>query len=304
MNDEIDGLWVEVGRFPALGEAEQHALVLIASGVASRLVPSAAEIALFVAAPDAVKARSEIAAYAHENRPRPSPGPALRPLREGIDAALIYCVVLVFIHAAASRGAFSYDWLAIGHAQASLIKNGEWWRAVTALSLHADIGHLLSNLVLGGILGLLLAQLLGAGLAWLAILIGGAVGNAIVALLAPVDHAAIGASTSVFAALGLLAALAWGRQAILWRGLRRWRPIAAAVMLLALLGVGGERTDIGAHVAGLLIGCGAGTALYFANPYLPQGRMAQFAYGAAALGLFIGSWLAAFASAATLGYPP
>ena len=295
-NDEIEDLWVEVGRFPALGEAEQHALVLVASGVASRLVPNSAGIALFVAAQDAVRARSELTLYARENAPRPAPGPVLRPLREGIDAALIYCVVLVFIHAAASRGAFSHDWLAIGHAQASLIKSGEWWRAVTALGLHADLGHLLSNMVLGGILGILLAQLLGAGLAWLAILIGGAIGNAVVALLAPVDHAAIGASTAVFAALGLLAALAWGRQAILWRGLRRWRPIAAAIMLLALLGVGGEHTDVGAHVAGLLTGCIGGAALYFARLHLPQGRNAQFAYGGAALALFAGSWLAAFAS--------
>ncbi len=297
LNDEIEDLWVEVGRFPALGEAEQQALVLVAAGVASRLVPSAAGIALFVAAPDAVLARSELALYARENSPRPAPGPPLRPLRNGIDAALIYCAVLVVIHAAASRGAFAHDWLAIGRAQASLIKGGEWWRAVTALGLHADLGHLLSNLVLGGILGILLAQILGAGLAWLSILIGGAIGNAVVAVLAPADHAAIGASTAVFAALGLLAALAWGRQVILWRGLRRWRPIAAAVMLLALLGVGGEHTDVGAHVAGLLTGCVAGVGLYFAGPYLPRGRRAQFVFGAAAIALFAGSWLAAFASA-------
>jgi membrane associated rhomboid family serine protease len=304
LNDEIEPVWVEVGRFPALGEAEQHALVLVASGVASRLVPNAAGIALFVAAPDAARARYEIAAYAQENGPRPAPGPALRPLREGIDAALMYCVVLVFIHAAASRGAFSHDWLAIGHAQASLIKGGEWWRAVTALGLHADLGHLLANVTLGGILGVLLAQLLGAGLAWLAILIGGGIGNAIVAVLAPAEHTAIGASTSVFAALGLLAALAWGRQAMVWRGLRRWRPIAAAVMLLALLGVGGERTDIGAHVAGLLTGCVAGVGLYFARPYLPLGRKAQLAFGATAIGLFAGSWLAAFASVKVLPIAP
>ena len=156
--------------------------------------------------------------------------------------------------------------------------------------------HLLSNMVLGGILGILLAQLLGGGLAWLAILIGGAVGNAIAAFFAPPEHAAIGASTAVFAALGLLAALAWGRQTILWRGLRRWRPIAAAVMLLALLGVGGERTDVGAHVAGLLTGIVSRRGALFRRIPLPKGRKAQLAFGAAALALFAGSWLAAFAS--------
>lgn len=300
MSDGIEDIWVEVGRFRALGEAEQQALVLIASGVTSRLVPHAAEILLLVAAPDAVKARSEIAAYAKENGVRPASVPAQRPLRDGIDGALISAAVLVFIHAAASRGAFSLDWLAIGNAQAGLIRSGEWWRVVTALGLHADFGHLAGNLALGGVLGILLAQLLGTGLAWLAILLGGSIGNAATALLYPADHASIGASTAVFAALGLLAALAWRRQAHLWRGFRRWLPIAAAIMLLALLGMGGgeavNNTDIGAHVAGLATGVIAGTALHFAGPWIPQGRKAQLTYGAAAIALFAGSWLAAFAS--------
>jgi membrane associated rhomboid family serine protease len=115
-----------------------------------------------------------------------------------------------------------------------------------------------------------------------------------VAFTAPADHAAIGASTAVFAALGLLAALAWRQQAALWRGLRRWRPIAAAVMLLALLGIGGERIDVGGHIAGLAAGFVAGALLYFTLPKLPRGRSAQLAYGAAALALFAGSWLVAF----------
>ena len=297
MSDEVEEIWVEVGRFRARGEAEQHALVLVASGVVSRLVPGAAEIVLLVAARDAMRARFEIDAYTRENSPRPAVGPALRPFREGIDAALIYCAVLVFVQAAASRGAFSYDWLALGNAQAGLIRSGEWWRVITALGLHADLGHLAGNLALGSVLGILLAQLLGPGLAWLAILVCGGIGNALTALLYPAEHAAIGASTAVFAALGLIAALAWRRRAPDWWGFRRWLPIAAAIMLLALLGVAGEHTDVGAHVAGLLTGCVAGAGFYFAGAHLPQSRTAQFAYGATALTLFAGAWLAAFAGA-------
>jgi rhomboid protease GluP len=259
-------------------------------------VQGAAGVALFVAAADAVRARSEMALYQLENRPpHPASRPALRPLRAGLDAVLVYSVVLVFIHAAANRGAFGADWLDIGNAQAGLIRAGEWWRAVTALGLHADIEHLLSNLALGGMLGLLLAQLLGPGLAWLAILVCGALGNLAVAFTAPADHAAIGASTAVFAALGLLAALAWRQQAALWRGLRRFRPIAAAVMLLALLGIGGERIDVGGHVAGLAAGFVAGALLYFTRSQLPLGGRAQLAYGGTALALFAAAWLAAFA---------
>ena len=39
MSEAIEDLWVEVGRFRALGEAEQHALVLVASGLESRIIP-------------------------------------------------------------------------------------------------------------------------------------------------------------------------------------------------------------------------------------------------------------------------
>jgi membrane associated rhomboid family serine protease len=290
-------MWVEVGRFAASREAEQHALVLVSVGVPSRLMAGATGTSLFVAEPDAAKARSEIAAYVRENSVRPVRAPALRPIREVIDGALIYAIVLVMLHAAATQQAFSVDWYEIGHAQATLIRNGEWWRTITALGLHADVQHLLSNIVAGGILGLLVAQLIGGGLAWLAILLCGAVGNTIVAYLAPSDHASIGASTSVFAALGLLAALAWGHQTIPWRGLRRWRPIGAAVMLLALLGVSGEHTDVGAHFAGLGAGLVGGVGIYLARDHLASGRSAQLLFGALAIGLFAAAWIFALNSA-------
>jgi membrane associated rhomboid family serine protease len=258
--------------------------------VPSRLVSNSSGIALLVAAADAVRARSELALYALENRPRKTSAAALLPLGAGLDSALLYCVILVFIHAAATRGAFSVDWLGAGHSEAGLFRAGEWWRAITSLGLHADIEHLASNLVLGAILGLLLAQILGSGLAWLSILVCAALGNATVALLARPDYAAIGASTGVFAALGLLAASAWKQQARVWGGLRRWRPLVAAVMLLALLGVGGDRIDVGGHVAGFAAGLLGGVLLYLARPSLPQGPTAQRAFGAAAIAVFAGAW--------------
>jgi hypothetical protein len=269
LDDEFHDMWVEIAWFRGQSEAEQNALVLVASGVPSRLVSNSSGIALLVAAADAVRARSELALYALENRPWKTSVPALRPLGAGLDAVLLYCVILVFIHAAATRGAFSVDWLDVGHS---------------------EVEHLASNLVLGAILGLLLAQILGSGLAWLSILVCAALGNATVALLARPDYAAIGASTGVFAALGLLAASAWKQQARVWGGLRRWRPLVAAVMLLALLGVGGDRIDVGGHVAGFAAGLLGGVLLYLARPSLPQGPTAQRAFGAAAIAVFAGAW--------------
>lgn len=165
---------------------------------------------------------------------------------------------------------------------------------MTALGLHADPGHLISNFAFGSLLSLLLAQLLGAGLAWLVILLGGACGNALNALLHPAAHTAVGASTAILAALGILAALTWRRRAPLWpHGLRRWLSLAAGVMLLAYLGFGGERTDIGGHVAGFAAGIVLGAGLACAGDRVPQGASVQWIFGIAALALFALAWLLA-----------
>ena len=295
MTDGAEPVWVEVERFRTRTAADQHALVLTAMGIACRLVRhDGGAIVLAVARDDAPRARRELAAYARENRRRSRPAAPLRGLGEGIDGAMAYSAILLFLHGASRRQTFGLDWWSAGVAQAGLIAGGEWWRTITALGLHADLGHLAGNLAFGSLLGLLLAQLQGAGLAWLAILLAGALGNALGVPFRPPDHTAVGASTAVFGALGLRAALAWRREGFLWRhGLRRWLPLAAGVMLLAYMGFGGERTDIGAHVAGFAVGGALGAGLAHAGHRVPQGRDAQRACGIAALALVALAWLLA-----------
>ena len=291
---EPEPVWVEVDR-RGRTVAEQHALVLVSRGIACRLAPQAdGGVALTVSPGDAVRARQELARYLEENRrQRHAPVPA-RALVAGLEGALAYAGVLFFLYGAARRQTFSWDWGSAGAAQAGLIMDGEWWRTLTALGLHADLGHLASNLVFGGALGLLLAQLLGSGLTWLAILLAGALGNALSALLQPSGHTAIGASTAVFGALGILAALAWPRHAAIWRyRLRGWLPLAAGVMLLAYLGFGGERTDIGGHVAGFAAGTALGAWLAMPGAWIPRGLIAQRVFGGTALTLFALAWLVA-----------
>jgi membrane associated rhomboid family serine protease len=301
LNDGAYQPWIEIARFGSHDEAESRALVLIARGIGSRLVADPGGVSMLVAAPDAARARFEFAAYDRENRETLTPRTQPAPWGQGIDGALAYVAVLVFFHAAAGRHAFSLDWLQAGAAQAGLISGGEWWRAVTALGLHADFEHLAANLAAGGVFGILLSRVLGSGLAWLAILASGAIGNAVVALLYPDAHTAIGASTAVFGAVGLLAALALKRQTLLWRrGFRRWAPLAAGLMLLALLGMAGERTDVGAHFAGFCVGALLGAVIHVAIPRPPQSRSVQLALGALALALFAACWLFAFSAAATV----
>ena len=71
----------------------------------------------------------------------------------------------------------------------------------------------------------------------------------------PETHTSIGASTAVFAALGLLVAHALrNRGPVRETLLKRWSPLIGGVVLLAMTGVGGERTDVMAHVTGFVAG--------------------------------------------------
>lgn len=290
--------WVEVERYRSPSDAQGGALALAAIGISSRLIEAEGVVVVLVAADDALAARRELVEYGRETSRAPPPAPAASPWA-GLDAALAYASILIVLHVAATRMLFGLDWLSAGAAEAGAIDSGALWRAVTALTLHADLGHLASNLVAGVLLGMLLAEMLGPGLAWLAILAGGSLGNILNALLRPAAHTSIGASTAVFVALGLMAALSWRRQASRWRRrLRRLAPLAAGVMLLAFLGFSGERTDVGAHVAGFAIGAAGGAALHLAGARVPHGPRAQRIYGLAALALLAAAWIAAFAAAA------
>ncbi len=290
--------WIGVRQCHSAAEANQLALVLIAAGIRSTTIAMDSGLLLLVAVADGERAQREILAYESENRPAPAPARPTRPLGDGVTAALAAVAAVVFTFVASNRGAFSFDWLGAGVAQAGrMVGDGEWARAITALGLHADLGHIASNVGMGVLFGLLIAQLVGGGLAWLAILVGGGLGNAVNAALQPATHGAIGASTAVFAALGILAVLSLGGPRLTWRrGLRRWAPLGAAVMVFAGYGVGGERTDVGAHITGLVMGCAVGAVLYAFRHRIPQGRMAQVAYGAAALALFAGAWGLALAT--------
>jgi membrane associated rhomboid family serine protease len=296
LTGETDDRWTEIRQFRQQSEAEQHALVLIAMSINCLLIRRPWGIGLLVAAPDAERAEYQLQEYTAENRPRPSQSPPF-PLPRVIDGALIFAAVLVFVQAAAEGMLFGFDWFSAGAAQAGLITGGELWRAVTSLGLHADLGHLLSNLAFGAFFGIFLCQLLGTGLGWLSILAAGTLGNVISAIFQSDAHTAIGASTAVFGALGLLAGLTWLGEAFARSGLRRFAPLAGGIMLLAFLGIGGERTDIGGHVAGFAAGILLALAIHYFNDRIRKDRAAQLRFGAAALTLFAGAWIVALTSA-------
>jgi membrane associated rhomboid family serine protease len=138
------------------------------------------------------------------------------------------------------------------------VRAGEWWRIFTAMLLHADVGHLMSNLSLGMVLLGLAMGRYGSGLGLLAAWLAGAAGNLAGLFVYPDSHLGLGASGMVMGALGLIAAQS---VALLRHGPigRKYviRGILAGVMLFALFGLS-PGTDIVAHfggfVAGLVLG--------------------------------------------------
>lgn len=240
--------------------ARESRLVLEAAGIASSASQDRGEWTLFVAEADEANALREMQAYAKDkSSERPARRITIRTFGGAIAGVIGYVTVLLLI----ASVSFSPDshpiWVSIGRMNAGQVMSGQVWRTVTALTLHADAVHLASNLAYGGVFGLLVGRILGGGAGWLAIVVAGAVGNGINALMRNADHSSIGASTAVFAMLGILVAHALRpRASQVQPAMRRWTPLICGVLLLSLTGTGGERTDVGAHgtgfVAGLLIG--------------------------------------------------
>jgi membrane associated rhomboid family serine protease len=119
-------------------------------------------------------------------------------------------------------------------------------------------------------------------------------GNGLDAMVMPTEQRSLGASTAVFAALGILSAYAWALETgAQLRWAKRLGPLIAGVMLLGFLGAGGERTDVTAHVTGFLSGCLLGAAL----GKIPERRFdsgaLQFASGAFTIATIALAWLLA-----------
>jgi membrane associated rhomboid family serine protease len=238
------------------------------------------------------RASDEIGRYSAErNVPRATPT-LIEPFSGAAIGAVGYAFILLATAYCAGLGLFGADWLSLGALDVGAGR--EWWRALTALTLHLDQEHLLGNLLFGMVAGVAAGRLLGPGVAWASILGAGALANYVEILIAPATHRAVGASTAVFAALGLLAGLAW-RQRLTLRERRwyRWAPLIAGICLLTLLGAGNAHVDVLGHALGFLFGVGVGWIYARAEIPRTRGKRLQLVTGAGAALLVCIAWLLA-----------
>ena len=270
--------------------------MLSAVGVEHAIEHDGFEYRLMVPASVAARAESELEGYRVE-APLKTRWVEIVPRDSGTAAVAGYLAVIWSLPMLQSHAALGLAWDAIGAMDAERVRAGEWWRAITALTLHADLGHIVGNSVFGAIFGLLAGRYLGSGLAWLVIVVCASSANIVDALLQAEDFRAIGASTAVFAALGVVAAVVWRRGYYRGGGWRRnLGPLFAALSLLAFTGMGGEgeHVDVMGHVVGFALGLVGGIAV--ATIDLDRlGRTGQALAGAGALALVAGAWTLAVA---------
>ncbi len=234
--------------------------VLCAAGLDYRLSRSGSGWHLHIPGCQAMAAQVEIDAYERDvARPAMSPA-AVSEAASGTSAwVAFWCVYVLFLF---------FLWLgpyrpedplfATAAADVEKIRAGEWWRAITALTVHSGWPHLLANMGFLFFVGQAVFQTMGQGVGLLLILAGALGGNLGVALTITAPYRSVGASTAGFAALGIMSAYQsvshcrWHRRfSMLWR--RSWIPMASGMALLGFMGTA-PQSDLSAHVFGFFTG--------------------------------------------------
>jgi rhomboid protease GluP len=273
-------------------QAGDWALVLAAAEIPYRLDERDGRFTLAVATGDLTAAEAALVAFDAEGAPEsPPPAPDAGASTLGPLAAIGFCAMFLVTgtRAAGSR------WFDAGAASAEQIAAGQWWRAITALTLHADLLHLCGNVVAALIFVSAAGRWLGGGLAAVLILASAAVANLLTAAVHRTAFVSVGSSTAIFAALGLMAGLQVARRLQLrTRRGYAWVPLGAGLGLYAMLGVGAG-ADVYAHLFGLGIGALVGFAVARAQMRTPGAWRApraevQALLGAAALALVTSCW--------------
>jgi membrane associated rhomboid family serine protease len=290
--------FAEVGRYSELAAARERALVAASRDVAHRLDREGDEWVLNVAADAREEVLRELALFESEQRQRPA---------ETSFASVGKIETLSLYVAAWLLGTFFFlqniappEWIDRGAADsAAIIQRGEWWRTVTALTLHADLPHVVANLATGLLFAAFLLPQLGTGLTWLAIVLSGGLGNAINSWTYRGEaHVTIGASTAVFGALGLLVSIDFLARFSSVHTRSRWQlvlPVGAGLALLAYLGSGGEEPqrehiDYMAHFWGFVAGLGLGTMAVLARLRESASVVLQRTAAIAAVTLLVTTW--------------
>ena len=253
---ELNTDFAVIGSYPTSRRAHEAGLCVLACGQAYWIRHEDGRYLLIVASSQANRLLEEIRASERLNRFWPPRSLDLSASGASKIPSAVASLILVVIFALQIQ--FPEMKESGINARNALLQNGEWWRIVTATTLHANIGHLSGNLLGLAFFSYLCGRYFGNGLSWSFIVVGAALANATTAVLSNnPDYASLGASTAVFCSLGLLSGFPLGRFFRDRRSIqsRDWLvPFAGGCILFAWMGGGEFPTDVAAHLWSFLYG--------------------------------------------------
>jgi len=255
---DSDRALVEVGLYATAEQGAAHGLVVLATEHPYWLEEDAGGFRLLVEPECAGLVRHHLSAYDRESTRWPPP-PIADPWTPGKFEYITPLLWAVTVLALFQVGGKVPAWGERGVLDSrAVFVHGEVWRAVTALFLHADAAHVITNALSGLLVFPAVLSTLGRVRGWWLLLVAAVAGNlAVAAINLPGPYTSLGASTAIFAGVGLLTGrtvrVAWqSRHPHRWRAM--FAPFAAGVTVLALHGAGGQRVDVGAHLTGFIAG--------------------------------------------------
>ncbi len=262
-----EGFLVQMGEFDSLQVANEYALVILAMNLDCwmRMGAGGSGYTLYAETAFQIAVEEEFRLYREEQRLTGNQRPEELIYRAGIESFLLWAMALSLVFLVQTQSLVER----FCNSSHGLFREAEWYRPLTSLFLHADMSHLLGNLLVGGIFCVFAIHTFGPLAGWSAILASGFLGNVFTSWLHyPESFKSLGASTATFGALGLLVggSVLWAFQS---RSIRRLGasvlPLIAGGILLGWFGAGGgdpaSRVDVLAHVMGFAMGVLLGLVL-------------------------------------------
>jgi len=273
-------------------QIRDDSLVLLSQGISHRLIRSEeGPFQIFILPEHEDRARLQLALYRKENPPKEENPPlplsfSLQPLWVLLAPTIVTLIDFTD----------KINFTTPGISDASKVLKGEWWRSLTAQTLHGDMRHLASNLLCGYIVMNMITFRIPLLRLAPFIAIASAIANLCVSLTVQTSFRSLGFSTFVFAAIGCLSVIEFRLMPKETHGLlRRFAPLSGAASLAVFLGLG-ENADILGHAYGFIAGlfCGfipSKKALRWGTPLSTVDGIGLLFY----YGLYIAAWKIAFA---------
>jgi len=143
--------------------AEEWELVLLAQGLSPSVRRTRDGVVLSVPEEEVKRALAGLSVYENENPPKQQEGDEPVGSANLLAGIVVAGMLLVFFSATVIWNQ-TVPWLERGSADANRILLGEIWRTVTALTLHADLVHAMTNAIAAALFLGAVSGMLGLGL--------------------------------------------------------------------------------------------------------------------------------------------